>query len=439
MNAWWLKYLPGIVGEWLSGREQLQITIGNTGWLLGDRLLRMVLGVTIGAWVARYLGPAQFGELAYVISFIAFFQVISRLEAEGFIVRDIAQGRGDASVVLGTALWLRLLAGLFSWGIAVLGMFLFHPADGQLILLTAIVGATLVFQATDTIDLWFQSQNKNKMTVIAKLTSYLFSNGVKIVLLCLKAPLIAFAGVICLEGIALALSLVVAYRRFPAADRWSATAAQAKALLSQCWPFIASGLLITTYLRIDQIMIREMLGERELGIYAAALPLSQIWSVIPSALLTSLWPFVSRKKSQGEAAYQEAVVKIFRLFAIIALAGAVLTAIASPWLIGMLYGAQYQPAALILSIHVFVNFFVFQNLAQNLWVINNNVQRVVLPSTLLAAIISVGTNVLLLGRYGIVGAACAIVLTEAVAAALPCLLQRDLLALYRRAFFFTKT
>ncbi|HZV81854.1 MAG TPA: flippase [Geobacteraceae bacterium] len=439
MNAWWTRYLPGIMREQLGGRPQLQITIGNAGWLLFDRILRMVIGVTIGAWVARYLGPAQFGELAYVISFIAFFQVVSRLEAEGFIVRDIAQERGDASVVLGTTLWLRLLSGLFSWVVAVFGIFMLHPDDGQLILLTAIVGATLVFQAADTVDLWFQSQNQNRRTVIAKLVSYLFSNGVKVVLLCIKAPLVAFAGVICLEGVALALSLVVAYRRFPAGNRWSATSAQAKALLGQCWPFIASGLMITTYLRIDQIMIKEMLGEHELGIYAAALPISQVWAVIPSTLLTTLWPYVSRKKMQGEQSYQDVMVKIFRLFALVALVGSALTAWSSPWLIGLLYGPQYQAAARILSIHVFVNLFVFQNLAQNLWVINNNVQRVVLPSTLLAAIISIMANFLLINRYGIIGAAFSIVLTEAVSAALPCLLQRELLTLYKRAIFFTKT
>ena len=75
MNAWWTKYLPDIIREWLEGRLDLQKTIGNTGWLLFDRIFRIVLGLTIGAWIARYLGPEQFGELAYVLSFIAFFQV----------------------------------------------------------------------------------------------------------------------------------------------------------------------------------------------------------------------------------------------------------------------------------------------------------------------------------------------------------------------------
>ena len=107
MNAIWTKYLPGIIREWLEGSPHLQRAVGNTGWLLFDRILRMLIGVTVGAWVARYLGPAQFGELAYIIAFIAFFQVIAGLEADGFIVRDIARNLGDTAVILGTSLRLR--------------------------------------------------------------------------------------------------------------------------------------------------------------------------------------------------------------------------------------------------------------------------------------------------------------------------------------------
>lgn len=438
MNASWTKYLPAFIREKLEGRQQLQKTIGNTGWLMLDRILRMVIGLTIGAWIARYLGPSQFGELAYVLSFIAFFQVITRLEADGFIVRDIAQERGETSVVLGTALWLRLLFGVLSWVFSVFFMFIFHPKDYKLIVLTAIVGATLVFQASDTVDLWFQSQSQSKRTVIAKLSAYLFSNGVKVLLLLFKAPLVAFAGVICLEGAVLALGLAIAFHRFPTNNRWKASLDQARHLLSLCWPYIVSGLMITTYLRIDQIMLKEILGEQALGIYAAALPISQVWAVIPATLVTSLAPYVAQRKSRDEGLYQEALVKIFRFFAIVALLGAALTALTSPWVIRLLYGSQYQSAAPILSIHVFVNLFVFQSIAQSLWVTNNNVRTVIMLSTVLSAIISIISNFILINKFGIQGAVYSILCTECAAAVLPCLFRRDLSDLYKKALFFTK-
>ena len=51
--------------------------INNAGWLLFDKFARLVFGLLVGVWVARYLGPATYGDLAYVITMISFFQVIA--------------------------------------------------------------------------------------------------------------------------------------------------------------------------------------------------------------------------------------------------------------------------------------------------------------------------------------------------------------------------
>ncbi len=438
MNAW-TRYLPDIIQEWLKGREHLQKAIGNTTWLLFDSITRILIGLTIGAWVARYLGPAQFGELAYVISFIAFFQVIADLQADGFIVRDISQAKEDPSIILGTALWLRLAFGACSWILAVAVMAITHPKDYQLVVITAIVGASLVFRASDTVDLWFQSQSQSKRTVAAKFIAYLVSNITKVFLLVAKAPLVAFAGAMCLEAASLALVLAVSYRRFPAQNRWRASLHQAKALLHQCWPFIASGFMMTTFSRVDQIMLKELLGERELGLYAAAVPISMAWTIIPSTMITSLAPYVAQKMKQDIKLYQDALVKIFRFFAVVAFLGASLTAIASPLIIRLLYGSQYQSSAVVLSTHVFVNVFLFQGTAQYLWVINNNVRAVTMIGTFLSAILCIIANNLFIRKFGILGAPYATLLTECASVVLiPCLLRRDLFELYKRAFLFTK-
>ena len=435
MNASWTKYLPKIIQEWLNGRQQLQQAIGNTGWLLFDRIFRIVIGLTIGAWIARYLGPAKFGELAYVLSFIAFFQVIADLQADGFIVRDIAQERGDVSVILGTALWLRSIFGVVAWASASGLMLLLHPEDQQLFWLTAIIGGTMVFRAFDTVDLWFQSQSQSKRTVFTKLVAYLFSNGIKVILLLNNASLVAFAGVICLEGAATALGLIIAYQRFPTRDRWKVSFCQVKTLLYLCWPFMISSFMITVFMRIDQIMLKEMLGEKALGIYAAALPISQVWSVIPSVLVISLAPFVARKMTRDENEYKDALVIIFRFFSIFALSVAIMTSLASSWIIKVMYGPQYEYSAVVLSVHVFVNVLIFQGIAQDLWIINKNVRIVTLISTFIAAIIGISFNALLIRKFGSLGAVFSYIIAQGASiVVIPCLLQRDLFNLYKRAF-----
>lgn len=435
MNAIWTKYLPGIIREWLEGRPQLQQVIGNTGWLLFDRIIRIVIGLTIGAWVARYLGPSQFGELAYVLSFIAFFQIIADLQADGFIVRDIAQERGDVSVILGTALWLRSILGIVAWACASGLMLLFHPQDQQLFWLTVIIGGSMVFRAFDTIDLWFQSQSQSKRTVFTKLIAYFFSNGIKVFLLLNKAPLEAFAGVICLEGAATALGLVIAYKRFPTKNRWKVSFGQVKSLLYLCWPFMISSFMITIFMRIDQIMLKEILGEKAVGLYAAAIPISQVWSVIPSMLATSLAPFVARKMAQDEQKYEEYIVTIFRFFALFAVTVAIMTSFASPWIIKILYGPEYEFSAVILSAHVFVNIFIFQGIAQDLWIVNKTVRSVTLVSSIIAAVIGIVLNLKLIKILGPLGAVYSTIFTAGVSVTIiPCLLRRDLFKLYKRAF-----
>ena len=194
--------------------------------------------------------------------------------------------------------------------------------------------------------------------------------------------------------------------------------------------------MITAYMKIDQIMLKEMLGERELGFFAAALPISNVWAVIPTTLVTSLAPFVAQKMRQDEQQYKEVLVNIFRFFAIVALLGALMTSLAAPWIIGLLYGGQYQSSTAILSTYVFVNVFVFQGIAQTLWVVNNNVRNITLLGTFLAAIIGIIANAVLIRKFGVMGAAYSILLTQGTSVViLPCLFRKDLRDLYRRAFF----
>ncbi|MEX5793524.1 hypothetical protein AB6H32_21200 [Providencia hangzhouensis] len=49
--------------------------MSNSSWLLLDKFVRMGLGLAVSAWVARYLGPTQYGELAYVLAYLAFFKL----------------------------------------------------------------------------------------------------------------------------------------------------------------------------------------------------------------------------------------------------------------------------------------------------------------------------------------------------------------------------
>ena len=74
----------------VEGRGNLQKLIGNTGWLFADRILRLGVGLWVGIWTARYLGPEQFGLFNYSIAFVALFSVFATLGLDGIVVDSIS-------------------------------------------------------------------------------------------------------------------------------------------------------------------------------------------------------------------------------------------------------------------------------------------------------------------------------------------------------------
>lgn len=417
----------------------LQLAAANSGWLLFDRLTRAFLGLLVGAWVARYLGPAQFGLLAYVLAFIALFQAVANLSNDAIVVREVCRDVRASGEILGTLLAMRICAGVACWAAVVACAAVFSPGDTQILWMTVIVGGVLVFQAADSVDLWFQSQSQSRRTVAAKLTAYLVSSGIKVVLILAEAPLEAFACVTAFEALACALGLWVAYRGMPTPTAWFRFAPRARSLLIESWPFILSGVSIAVYSRVDQIMVKEILGDRSLGVYAAALPLAQFWQLVPMTLAISLAPFVARRKQTDEASYQRALVLIFRAFFYLGVVIAAVTFAVSNLLVRLLFGAEFSEAADILNILGVANVFCFLGIAHGLWLVNEKRFAVRLYGTLLASLLAVALNYVLLPRLGVVGAAWAAIAAQAVATFLiNLMLDRQSFRMQIEAIFFVK-
>jgi O-antigen/teichoic acid export membrane protein len=119
----------------------------------------------------------------------------------------------------------------------------------------------------------------------------------------------------------------------------------------------------------------------------------------------SLAPYITRKKLEGEKAYYKSLVLIFRCYGLISLLICIMVFLSSSSIIQIVYGKQYYDSASVLAIHVFTNFFVFQNLAQSLWNINEKRGLLSTYQALIGAIFALVTGYVLIQRFGIVGAA----------------------------------
>nr|WP_276614098.1 flippase [Pectobacterium aquaticum] len=423
----------------MKSTPNIKEIISNSGWLLLDKFVRMGLGLLVSAWVARYLGPNQYGELSFILAYLAFFQAVCTLGMDSLIVRDITKDKNSAGKTLGTAFILRVTVGIICWVLAISGMILLNGWKGQGVYITALAGATLVFQATDTVDLWFQSQSQNRRTVIVKLSAYIIANGIKVILILSSASLLAFSGMIALETCVVSAGLIYAYKKYPAPESWKRDKYRAQILLRESWPFIISGISIVLYMRIDQIMIKNYLGDAELGIYAAVLPLAVIWQFIPMTLSVSLAPMVAQSKLQGNDVFYKTLGYVFRVFAILGWFVCIPVAILSHLFVDILFGDVYIGGAAVLSIIVFTNLFINMGVAQSLWIVNEGKSKISLYKTIMGAITCIISNVVLIPLYGITGAAVSAVLSQMISTTLSnVFLSRRILKLQIKSLFFIK-
>jgi PST family polysaccharide transporter len=415
-NTTLFRYLPKPIKNYLESRGNLSIVAENTTWLLGEKFIRLLLGVLVGAWVARYLGPSQFGQLSYVLAFLAFFQAISGLGIDSIIVRDLSKYPEKSSQLVGSAIVMRAVAGLACWILAVVLMAIFEGFEFNLVTITAIIGSGLLFQATDVFDLWFQSQSLNRLTVTVKLVAYILASTVKVFCILSGGNLVWFAVVAAIEFVLVAGGLYVAYKRNRPRAILAFRSDVAHRIFRESWPLILASLSVIIYMRIDMMMIKSILGEKQVGFYAAALSLSNLWHVIPMSICSSVAPIIAQKKMVSESEYYIGLSNVFRICLAAAIVVCVVVYLCGDYVVWRMFGDAYADAALVLKIHIFTNIPVFLGVARSLWTTNEGKQWFSALCTVAGALASFFLNQIFLHKFGLIGAVYAALGSQMIAA-----------------------
>ncbi len=394
--------------------SKLRGIIANTGWLFADRILRMGVGLFVWVWVARYLGVQQFGVFNYATAFVALFSTLSTLGLDAIVVRSIVREPEKRSQILGTAFWLKLFGGVAALLLAVSCIILVRHDDQLTISLVAILSSVGIFQAFDTIDLWYQSQVQSKYTVIAKNTAFVILAIFKVILIKLHAPLLAFAWATFAEIVIGAVGLILSYKLQGYSLRlWTWSLPLAKKLLKESWFLILSGLSVMIYLKIDLVMLGSMIGDKAVGIYSSATRIIEIWYFIPGVLVSSISPSIyEAKKECNESLYHHRILKLLRIFILCGMAIAVLTTLLSRTMITLVFGTEFSDASSMLAILSWGSMFAFMGSASAIWYTAEGLNNILLRCTLIGATINILLNLILIPHFQGDGAAIATVISH---------------------------
>ncbi|QEM66797.1 flippase [Geobacter sp. FeAm09] len=441
MDQGWTRYLPAPLRRRVEGHPALQRVIGNTGWLFVDNILRMGVGLLVSIWVTRYLGPEQFGLLSYTTAFVMLFSS-ALLGLDSIVVRNIVRNPLCRDEVLGSAFVLKLAGGIAAFFVMLAAITIIRPGDPTSRLLVGITAIGTLFQSVGVIDFWFQSQVRSKYSAYARSIAYLLTCTAKIALIAIHAPLAAFAwaGV---ADIALgSFGLAVAYRATgQKITAWRATRAMAKELLRDSWPLMFTEIVMLVYMRIDKIMIGEMVGNAELGIYSVATLIAEALYFIPTALATSIFPGVVAAREVSEEYFHERLQQYYNLMVLFAYLVAVPITFLAGGLVPLMFGAAYTRAAPMLVGLVWAGIFINLAIARGHYLTVMNLTRLNFVTDLLGCLLNVALNFFLIPRYGGMGAMAASCVSYWFVAHGTCFAFKDLSrtgAMMNRAIFYPK-
>jgi O-antigen/teichoic acid export membrane protein len=208
-----------------------------------------------------------------------------------------------------------------------------------------------------------------------------------------------------LDTIWMGFGLVIAYRQFGLKIRdWTINWPLARSIFKDSWPLMLSGAAISIYMKIDQVMIGNILGEKQVGLYAAAVKISEIWYFIPVLICASVFPAIVNAKNDPPL-YKKRLHNLYWLMFILAASLAVPISILARPLVRIIFGQGYLPAAGALQIHIWAGIGIFLAVALSQYLLSENLNIINFVMTLSSAVLNIILNLFLIKSWGINGAA----------------------------------
>ena len=376
------------------GSQSFKKYFRNTSWLFTEKILKLIIGFLINIYIIRYLGPSQFGLLSYAISFVGLFAAFATLGLDNITVRELVISPNKKDEILGSTFFLKIFGAILSILLIWITTILISETSYNKLLILIIAFST-IFQSFNVIDLYFQSKVLSRFSVYVQVSTLIISSTLKFLLVIFNFPLLYFAIVTLVETFLIAAGFNIVYRiNHQLILKWHFVNLRAKQLLKDSWPLILSGLVIAIYVKIDQVIIKNMMTDKDVGYYAAAVRIAEAWYFIPTAISTSVFPAIINAKKVSEKLYLSRLQKLYDILAWVAICISIPITIFSKDIIKFLLGPDFIQSASVLTIYIWAGVAVFLGVASSQYLINENLTKISFLRTFIGMVFNVILNLI---------------------------------------------
>jgi len=329
----------------------------NASYLSIGHFFAMVINLFAFIYIARLLGPSDYGIYATVVAFVGLFSVVSFTGVNKVVLREGAKNFDQMGNYFEKILGVKIFLTLIAIAICIIGSFIM-PYPLQVKLFIVLYSFTLIYTSFH----WFfvtVYHAAEKMQYASALTIF---NRILFVPLAITFLFLGY-GLLSLFVISLSieiLTLIVNYKltkKFVIFKFWNKIKWE-KSLLKPALIFsiLSFAVLLTT--RIDLVMISLLGASKDVGIYSVANQITHTGVIAQGLLATGFFPIFVKAFHNNVVKWKK-LVKYAFLLGVSLLLIAIVGAFFSEQFVRLLFGVKYSESGAILSVLIFYLVIVF--------------------------------------------------------------------------------
>jgi O-antigen/teichoic acid export membrane protein len=367
--------------------------------------LSNVIGQLFILWafvhIATLFGPEGFGKFSFAQVVGLYFLYLADFGLQTLGTRTVAQEKGDIATHVQDITILRILLAVGSF-LLLLVFVLVLPKSEDVKYLIILFGLAL-FPSALLFEWVFQGIEQMEYVGLGRILKGAVFAGL-LYLLVQSRDHLALAAALYVAGIvAAAVVLFAVYLRKFGPLRVSTSSARLKAILVSAFPLAAGSFITQINYNFGTVALGLYLTDEVVGLFSASYKIVLfIWAFAVVAASNAVLPLLARSYKISITEFSDSLVRLFRLFVLIAIPMGIGGTILGPQIIGVLYAPEYQQAAIVLQLSIWSVVFVIYRVVFENALIASSSQRSYLVGYVLAGTLTVLGNLVLVPFLGLI-------------------------------------
>ena len=378
----------------------------NFSWLVFDKFARASLNFLLFIFLARYLGPQEFGILNYLLALVFLFTSLSSLGINPVLTNILIKNkRKTNNSIISNSYILRFFSSLFGYLIFILFIIYLHGKNFYLSY-SIIIGLSIIIKSYEVLFSYFESKSLSKYIVISQTISLVIVFSLIVFFLYLEFDIKYIYYCFLIDSLITLFLINIFFFKKERNFLFNLDFRKIYKIIHKSFPVLLSIISIVIYMRIDQVMINLLLSEKDVGIYSVSVRIVEMFHFIPKIIMVSYLPILLISKNYtfelikiNSLLFKLSILVIFFIFAL------------SKYITSILFGEIYMESVLTTILLSISLIFVFFGVANEHWYISKNLQKYYALNVFIGAITNIILNYFLIQSFGISGAAYSTILT----------------------------